>query len=78
MSSTAVALISGGPIDVGTTILGATMSASRNETSLQNSLGATLLFGMLGLTLSLFLIGQPREGVAAQEYMRVFVAAHLQ
>ena len=58
--------------------LGATMSASRYENSSENSLGATLLFCMLGLALSLFLVGLPQTSSGAQEYARVFVAAHLE
>jgi hypothetical protein len=54
------------------------MSAPRHETSSENSLWATLLFCMLGLTLSLFLVGLPPTSGSAQEYARVFVAAHLE
>jgi hypothetical protein len=33
---------------------------------------------MLGLALSLFLVGLPQTSGGAQEYARVFVAAHLE
>ena len=58
--------------------LGATMSSSRYEKSSENPLGATLLFCMLGLALSLFLVGLPQTSDGGQEYARVFVAAHLE
>jgi len=71
MSSTA------GPLDedpFGHGKWGATMSMSRSE----NSFSVTFLFSVLGLTLSLCLVGLPPKSVAAQDYVRAFNAAHLQ
>ena len=74
MTSTAAATTSGGMHK----ILGATMFASRYENSSESPLGATLLFCVLGLALSLLLVGLPQTSGGTQEYASVFVAAHLE
>jgi hypothetical protein len=54
------------------------MFASRYENSSESPLGATLLFCVLGLALSLLLVGLPQTSGGTQEYASVFVAAHLE